>query len=59
MVAQHSKKNLDIQWEVLKKKLTNNYGSIKNLWEAYFKLQHMQIKPNETVGEYIESTSIG
>ena len=43
----------DIEWSVIKKKLTGNYGSTRSGIEASVKISKLSMNSEETVGEYL------
>ena len=43
----------DVEWSVIKRKLTSNYGSIQSGIEASVKISKLTMNSEETVGEYL------
>ena len=43
----------DVEWLVIKKKLTSNYGSTRSRIEASVKILKLSMNSKETVGEYL------
>ena len=43
----------DIEWSVIKRKLTSNYGSTRSGIEASVKISKLSMSSKETVGEYL------
>ena len=43
----------DVEWLVIKKKLTSNYGSTRNGIEAIVKILKLSMNSKETVGKYL------
>ena len=43
----------DIEWSVIKRKLTSNYGSTRSRIEASVKISKLTMNSEETVGEYL------
>ena len=43
----------DVEWSVIKRKLTSNYGSTRSGIEASVKISKLSISSEETVGEYL------
>ena len=45
--------NTDIEWSVIKRKLTSNYGSTRSGIKASVKISILSMSSKETVGEYL------
>ena len=45
--------NADVEWSVIKKKLTSNYGSTRSRIKASVKISKLSMNSKETVGEYL------
>ena len=45
--------DVDMEWSVIKKKLTSNYGSTRSGIEASVKILKLSISSKETIGEYL------
>ena len=43
----------DVEWSVIKRKLTSNYGSTRSGIEASVKISKLTMNSEETVGEYL------
>ena len=43
----------DVEWSTISKKLISNYGTIKGNIEASVKITKLQMKEEETLGEYL------
>ena len=46
----------DVEWSVIKRKLTSNYGSTRSGIEASVKILKLSMNSEETVGEYLART---
>ena len=45
--------NVDMEWLVIKKKLTSNYGSTRSRIEGSVKILKLSMNNEETVGKYL------
>ena len=48
----------DVEWSVIKRKLTSNYGSTRSGIEASVKISKLTMNSKETVGEYLMRAKI-
>ena len=46
-------KDAEVEWSVIKRKLTSNYGSTRSGIEASVKISKLSMNSEETVGEYL------
>ena len=48
----------DVEWSVIKRKLTSNYGSTRSGIKASVKISKLSMNSKETVGEYLVRAKI-
>ena len=53
IISHAIEEDTDIEWSVIKRKLTSNYGSTRSGIEASVKISKLSMNSEETVGEYL------